>query len=414
MENKMKVDIVKSTLRGLSLIVFIVLMSGCGATGIVNLQSGNILAEQEWLTESDHFTVPFEWHDGHPIINLNVNGQQNLRFALDSGAATTVLFETPNTQGIYLDIEMQFDMQGKKVNVVNNTTIMVGDIQISDMTIIHVPLDQSPLFGSADEAYFDGAIGYDLLNRFQVKVNYADASVTFYKDASIDLANDDWLRLPISLIGRVPQISAILYNTNDKQSAYKFTIDTGAPDYLYINSSLAKDLMFPIQYFQSKMKNFEGEYTFKTSRIDVFKIGDAVFENIATHDLPNFKDQNSIGLIGSGLLKNFDVIFDYENEYIALKKNHIFATSTFIDRSGLQLEPHKQGAIVKYVANETHASKLEILPGDVVTTIGNQKVNEANFDQLRALLSSDKKEIELCWLSAKKELCDALLLQDRI
>jgi hypothetical protein len=54
------------------------------------------------------------------------------------------------------------------------------------------------------------------------------------------------------------------------------------------------------------------------------------------------------------------------------------------------------------------------MAGDVVTKINNQKINPLNFDQLRALLSSNLPEINLCWLSANKERCDVLRLQDRI
>lgn len=139
-----------------------------------------------------------------------------------------------------------------------------------------------------------------------------------------------------------------------------------------------------------------------------------MYENIGTHDLPDFEDDNGIGLLGSGLLRSFDVIFDYENEYIALKKNSEFTTETHIDRSGLQLEPHTKGALVKYLAIKTNAVKLGIMPGDVVTQINKQKVNAANFDQLRALLSSNMPEISLCWLAGNKERCDVLRLQDRI
>ena len=396
------------------LMLSLVLIMGCKATGLVNLQTGNSLADQNWRGEQTSFTVPFEWHDGHPIILLTINGIPDLRFALDSGAAATVMFETERTQAVKIEVEMQFDLQGAQVDVVNDTTIQIGQISLSDMTIIHVPIDQSPLFGSLDEAYFDGAIGYDVINHFVTQVNYADQTVTFFNPRSTITHSPDWVRLPMSLIGRIPHVSAKLQNQNEQRNAYTFTLDTGAPDYLYINSSLAAGLTFPDSVFESTTKNFEGEHTLYTSRLDNFEIAGSRFDNIAAHDLPYFKDDNGIGLIGSGLLRNFDLVFDYENSFVAFKKNRAFSTKTFIDRSGLQIEPHADGAIVKSVARNTDAERLGILPNDIATRIDGVPMKADNFDTLRSVLSSEKTEVDLCWLSKKQTKCGILKLANRI
>lgn len=396
------------------LLVGIALVTGCNATGLVNLQSGNILADQKWSGQQASFTVPFEWHDGHPIINLSINGQKNLRFALDSGAAATVLFETERTKTINLPIAMQLDLQGAQVNVANDVNIIVGSISLSNMTIIHVPIDQSPLFGDIDEAYFDGAIGFDIMSRFTTRFNYANKSVTFFNEDQPLIKNDDWVKLPMEIIGRIPHVLAELQNDTKVKSTYTFTIDTGAPDYLYINSTLAEDVTFPTSFYESQTSNFEGEFKLRTSRLDSFTIANTSFMNIATHDLPHLEDENGVGLIGSGLLRNFDVIFDYNNDFVAFKKNQQFSSVTYIDRSGLQLEPHIKGAVVKYVAKNTHAAKIGISSGDIVTTINDEKLNNQNFDQLRGLLSSNITKMNICWQSKKKQQCKIMHLADRI
>lgn len=410
----MNISLVKH-LIGIVLSALILLcINGCKATALINLQSGNSFAEHEWKGELNTFTVPFEWHDGHPIITVSINGTQDLRLALDSGAAATVVFETPRTQALDIEPEMQLDLQGTQVNLVNDAIIDIGEISLSKMTIIHVPIDQSPLFGSLHEAYFDGAIGFDLLSRYVTQFNYADQTITFYNQNTRVKNDTYWTKLPMDLIGRIPHISAKLYNQGTEQSDYIFTLDTGAPDYLYINSSLANNLTFPEASFKSLTKNFEGEFTLLTSRLDRFEIGGVVFKDIAAHDLPHFKDDNGIGLIGSGLLKNFDLIFDYEEGYVALKKNKHFSNSTAIDRSGLQLEPHKFGAIVKSVASDTHAATLGVAKGDVVISIDNEQITPANFDQLRDQLSSNNSKLNLCWQSKDNLECGVLRLSDRI
>ncbi len=148
----------------IAVVTVALLTASCSAKGIINLQSGNALASQTWLSKEESFKVPFVWHDGHIIIEVNVNDTEPLRLAFDSAAAATVIFDTPRTQTLPLDVERQIDLQGRQVNVVNNGIIRVGDIELSELTFIQVPIEQNPLFNDYDTAYFDGAIGYDLLN----------------------------------------------------------------------------------------------------------------------------------------------------------------------------------------------------------------------------------------------------------
>jgi predicted aspartyl protease len=392
----------------------IIILAGCGATGLINLQSGNHFAKQDWDGADSSLTVPFNWHDGHVIISIAINSQQNLRFALDSGAAATVLFETERTKDLPLSFEMQIDLKGRKVNVVNDAVIAVGQITLSEMTIIQVPIDQSPLFGSYDEAYFDGAIGFDVLSRYMTRINYADKTVTFIKDSSTALKSAEWIKLPMAIHGRIPYISGAIPNQQGHPAYHDLIVDTGAPDYLYINSSLASDFTFPSSYFESKTTNFDGEHTVKTSRIDYFQVAGSSFDNIAVHNLPYFEDDNGIGLIGSGLLRNFDVVFNYKNGYLALKKNRQFSPKTLIDRSGLQLEPHRKGGLVKGVGETAGLKVLKIAIGDVVTKINGHKINDISFDEIRSLLSSEAEQVELCWTSSGDNMCGTLVLQDRI
>ena len=109
--------------RFMVVLVSIGLLTSCMAKGMINLQSGNALAVQRWLGSADSFELPFVWHDGHIIIEVAVNHARSLRFAFDSAAAATVLFDTTKTKSIPLDIERKLDLRGRQVNVVNNGLI---------------------------------------------------------------------------------------------------------------------------------------------------------------------------------------------------------------------------------------------------------------------------------------------------
>ena len=113
---------------------FSVCLAGCADRGLINLQSGNLLAKKDWTSPESSFEVPFVWHDGHIIIEVNVNGQQGIRLAFDSGAAATVLFESERTQQLDFGGSSQISLHGHQIDVVNDVKLQVGYIQLSGLT----------------------------------------------------------------------------------------------------------------------------------------------------------------------------------------------------------------------------------------------------------------------------------------
>ena len=398
----------------IAILTILITTTACVDKGLINLQSGNFLAQTTWQSTDSVITVPFVWHDGHIIINLSVNGHDNLKFAFDSGASATVLFESPRTQSMRLNAFSDITIQTRKIDIVNDAKVQLKAIELSKLTILHVPIEQSPLFADADQAYFDGAIGYDLLNRYKVRINYQAQTMNFYKKELIDVDPSQWQRLPLKITGGIPYVTASLAGMNGQLNAYKFVIDTGAPDYIYINSDLAKGFSFPTNYYEMPAKNFEGESTIKTSRVKRFQFAETEFNQLSAHDMPHFTDDIGVGLIGSRLLRNFDVIFDYQNKQVLVQKNAQMTTGSLIDRSGIQLEPHRQGGVVISVSPDSDAYKKGLRTGDIITEIAGKTIVDTNFDQLRDKLSETTNALLICWRRFEKRPCSTIKLADRI
>ena len=391
-----------------------VYIGGCADRGMLNLQSGNLLANKNWTSEKASFEVPFEWHDGHIIIVVNINNGSGVRLAFDSGAAATVLFETERTEPLYLSGSGQISLNGHQIDIVNDIELKMKHIQFSGLTVLYVPIGQSPLFDDIEQAYFDGAIGYDLLSEYVIKVDYSAKKLRFYKEGLNVTEDEGWQVLPLDVVGRIPYVEVSLGDTNESTSKYKFVLDTGAPDYLYLNSDLTENFDFANQYYDTHMSNFEGNFVAKTGKIHSVYLAGTRFSDLVSHDLPNFQDPIGVGLIGSGLLRQFDLILDYENSLVALKPNNAFSTDSFADRSGLQIEPHKRGGIVKQVNPDSHAFKSGIRTGDLLTSINDVKISASNFDQQRSLLSSELDVLAICFGNKAKQTCTNVNLNDRL
>ncbi|MCK7459435.1 hypothetical protein [Idiomarina aminovorans] len=67
--------------------------------------------------------------------------------------------------------------------------------------------------------------------------------------------------------------------------------------------------------------------------------------------------------------------FNYQEGFIALMKNNRFSYKTDIDRSGLVLEPHRLGALIEQVAEDSHAAELGITAPAIMKEINGKKNN---------------------------------------
>ena len=153
-----------------------------------------------------------------------------------------------------------------------------------------------------------------------------------------------------------------------------------------------------------------------TARLPVFSLGGFEFPGLVTHfDRTDFKDLGrGVGLIGNGVLRNFDLMFDYRACTLAMRPNAHFAASSSADRSGIDLQPHRLGAIVRSVAPGSAAGGLGLQAGDVVTDIEGQDFQQGNFDGVKELLSSQRRTLKLCWRSHGARSCEPLPLVDRL
>ncbi|MCF6172544.1 MAG: hypothetical protein L3J44_01980, partial [Campylobacteraceae bacterium] len=91
-----------------------------------------------------------------------------------------------------------------------------------------------------------------------------------------------------------------------------------------------------------------------TTKIDEISLGEFKLKkvNAAFPDSTSiafarkFKERN--GSIGGGILKRFNIIFDYPNRRITLKKNHHFSNPFYYNMSGIVLE-HSGVRVVKKI-----------------------------------------------------------------
>jgi hypothetical protein len=389
----------------------------CFGDALKNVQQGNPQALHVWHARDASIAVPFEWHDGHLVIGVRINDSAPLRLAFDTGASATVLFETERTRGLRLQAQRQVPIGGSAgVDLVNDAKLSLDGIDITRLTILHVPLRNSPIFANDDEAYFDGAVGYDLLHRFVTEIDYVNQVIRFSKGPATVAADEAWRIVPIDVTRGVPVISVQLQGARARSESVRLLVDSGAPAYAYLNPDLTKRIAVPARNYLTRGRSFNGPYERVTARLAAFSLGGFEFPGLVTHfDRTDFKDLGkAVGLIGNGVLRNFDLIFDYRAGTLAMRRNARFDANSRADRSGIDLQPHRLGAIVRSVAPDSTPAKFGLKPGDVVTDIDGRSLQSDTFDGVKELLRSDRQTLTLCWRSQIERSCQPLPLVDRL
>lgn len=395
---------------------------GCNTSDTSRLQNNSKLAHYTWLDGSQKSAVPFYWYNERMILPVSINGSDPLLLVFDSGASVTVIFDTPRTRALNLELGTQLPLSqdpGEKptyANIVNNVTVDIGPMRLEALTAVFVPEESSPLFANQEEAYFDGAIGYDLLSRFHVKVDFDNKLVTLFEPGSAKVNESDWQMLPIKSQGAT-SLATVEVKTQDGQlAALELLIDTGAPDALYLNPTIHPDIVLPEKHYTLRGRSFKGEYAREVGKVDYVNVANSRIDNLVTSfDVTDdYADFGGQGILGIKTLRKFNLIFQYDKQRILLKPNREFGQPTSFDRSGLVIVPHALGALVSHVAPGSAGEKAGIVSGTIVTHFEDKKVDEHTFDELKTLLSSDKKRVSVCWQVESAPHCTDVLLESRI
>lgn len=303
----------------------------------------------KFLNEKKTISIPFQLANNLIIIPVELNGVK-LNFLLDTGVDSTILFSLEEADSItFNDIEkikIKGLGKGKSIDALHskNNQLFINEF-IDKNHEVFIILDQDVNFSSQLGIVIHGIIGYHFFKNHFIEINYKKKKIIVYKH------KDDYSRaklkrfekIPISVELEKPYINASIGLNNETIDA-KFLIDTGGSDAIWLFEDGDK-IKSPENYFIDFLgKGFSGDINGKRSRIQKIKIG----QNEIFNPTISFPDKESLqnvslvenrkGSIGSEIMRRFNVIYDYKNSQIFLKKNKDFDDFFNYNMSGLEIE----------------------------------------------------------------------------
>lgn len=316
--------------------------------------------------------IRFELLNNLIIIPLEVNGAK-LSFMLDSGVNKPILFNLADQDSIQLNNVSEVTInglgEGEAINALRShgNQFKLGSITNS-LQELYVVMDSDINFSSSLGIPIHGIIGFDLFRDFVVEVNYGKQYLKFHDpDKYVYKEKAKTEVLNMSLDGPKAYVKANVALENDKKLTVKMLLDTGSSDavWLFENDSIT----LPRNNYSDFLgKGLAGDVYGKRTRLSQVQIGSfvlndakAAFPDMSVYDVvKDLGDRN--GSFGGGLLKRFNIIFDYPNKKISLKKNVNFKLPFQYNISGIDL----QHAGVRYISERiTHSNA--VMPEDKTT-----------------------------------------------
>lgn len=373
---------------------FLVLLFACFAAVPARAQEEFIEPPSRPIT-----TVPFiQLTGGIIIIQARFDEfADTLNFILDTGSSgisldsTTVEFlnlkPTPSDKSIrgIAGIRNVSFLYNRKLRL-PGLTIDNLDFHINDYSIL------TAVYGER----IDGIIGYSVLSRYIVMLDYDSLSVTFCTPGTIRYPRVGYLLKPT-----ISKLVVQPMRIRDAKSVHsRFLFDIGAG----LCMLLSKDFVADSNFFDKKRKKWPKEGEGLGGKIDMeltimkeARIGPYRFRNVPVFI---FEDEYNVtsypqmgGLLGNDIMRRFNVILNYQKGDIFISPNNHFADLFDYSYSGLELYLINGKIVVGDVAKGSPAQLAGLQVGDDVLAV-NKNFNQ-NLNQYKIALQTPNEKVKL-------------------
>jgi hypothetical protein len=242
----------------------------------------------------------------------------------------------------------------------------------------------------------DGIVGYSVLSRYIIKVDYDSSKIEFWTKGSLKYPRGGYLLRPI--INTIPVQQVRVKDAREINARFLYDMGAGLNMMLstdFLNDSALLDKKRKL-YFK-EAEGLGGKINMAMTVIKEVKIGPYKFRSVPVYV---FNDTFNItsypflgGLIGNDLLRRFNVILNYDRRDIYLMPNSHFNEPFDYSYTGIELYYIDGKIIVGDVAKNSPAEKAGIREDDVVVAVN--KNFSQNLQQYKATIQSTGEKLQL-------------------
>ncbi len=344
-------------------------------------------------------TVPFSLAAESVIVikGVLVGNPDTLNFILDTGSSGISLDSI--TASVLHLVPEESDVNIRGIAGVRKAAFLYDkQLQLNDLIIdsLNFHINNYEFLSYVYGVRIDGVIGYSLLSRYILKIDYDAREITICSQGTMKYPRGGHLLRPF--VRTLPVHSAQLKDHRKIQS--RLLLDIGAGLALV----LSKDFESDSSVIRKKRKRFPveahgvgGKLSMEMTLVKDFRLGPFRFRNVPTMI---FEDEFNVtsypylgGLIGNQILKRFNLIVNYQRREIHLKPNTFYREPFEYSYSGMELYYIDGSIVVGSLLKGSPADVAGLKEGDIVVAVDNNA--NQNFTQYKKALTSAKKRVRL-------------------
>ena len=313
-------------------------------------------------------TLPFELENNHVYVDAKIDGAP-VRLMFDTGS--TGFLDTGAVSRLGLTAAGALPAQGAGAKIERGGLVTVAHLDLGGITF------RDQVLGTLDESGFaavegrpvDGVLGYEIAKRLVVDLDYGARRLTLSEPASFRPATGA-VAVPVKFFLQLPEIRAKVDGIEGE-----FVVDTGSRASLLLLKPFVERNGLQRRYGAHREGllgwSIGGPVRGLLARAGTLEIG-GVTVNRPVALIPE-RGPPVDGNIGGGILRHFDVAFDYAHDRIWFRR--LDAAPDVYDRSGLWVNRGAGGIAIVDVLPESPAARAELAVGDVILTVDGADVS---------------------------------------
>ncbi len=341
-------------------------------TGVVFAQPTSSRPDFEIAGGAATAEVPFEVRDGHIFVTAMLNGKGPYRMLFDTDRGNIISPAALALLGV--KSEGNFGSAGvgedkQEIGIARIDRFDLGGVGIDGMlfTAIDVAGFMSRVEGVDNVV---GVIGYELLKRFPVKLDFQRSRAVFYDPSRFSYTGIG-VRVPVRVREHVAQVEGSIDGIKGI-----FTVDTSSRGSLFLTAPFVEGnglvkRLGATQTFVSGA-GADGYQHALLARANVLKLGAVTFDKpVVALSTEGGAAANAdiAGSVGHGILRQFNITFDYANGSLYFERNANYGQPDVFDRAGMWIERGAAGFEVVELIKDGPAAKAGLAPGNVIVAI---------------------------------------------
>ena len=351
-----------------------------------------------WATPgASNAVLPFNDDDNSIALYCAINGRPAY-LDLDSGAGGIAIAKVAADK---LALAHQGTLEGRgyggsvdQYPIHLDTFELIGGVVFQNVTATSLPLFESYAYYEAVPTI--GLMGYDLLSRFVVRVDYTAGLLTLTDPDMFVPKPADGVALPLELDDNTPSVLASF----DGLPPARFLVDTGDSGTLRLYVPFVQDNKLADKYPKGREVRGEGVGGGTKSRqvrARSFSLAGVTLTNVPCElplDTKSGSSRKLAGALGHDFLSHFTVTFDYAHQRLFFAPNSDtkkpFDTRTFgvyvvelPDRTD-----NNKTSMMLFADDKSPALGAGLNAGDTLVKIDGQSAADLGVGEVRRLLSA--------------------------